>query len=50
MHMQDNMTVSLTVPLDLEPKLERQIKEYNHLRELGEQMNRAGLLDPTTLC
>lgn len=47
--MDDHASVRLKVPVDLEPKLEQQIKEYNHMRELGEQFNRVGLMDPTQL-
>ncbi len=47
--MDDHAAVRLKVPTDLEPKLERQIREYNNMRELGEQFNRVGLMDPTQL-
>lgn len=41
--------VFLKVPSDLEPKLERQIREYNQLRAMGEQLGAQGLLDPSNL-
>lgn len=47
--MDDHAAVRLKVPVDLEPELERQIREYNHMRELGEQFKGAGLMDPTQM-
>jgi hypothetical protein len=47
--MDEYSSVRLKVPQDLEPKLERQILEYNQLRELGEQFKGTGMLDPTLL-
>ncbi len=41
--------VHLEVPDEMEPKLERQIREYVKMRELGEQLGDAGMLDPTLL-
>lgn len=41
--------VHLEVPDAIEPKLERQIREYVKMRELGEQLGDAGMIDPTLL-
>lgn len=45
----DEMAVFLQVPENLEPELERQIRQYVRMRELGEQLSERGMLDPTTL-
>lgn len=45
----DEMSVFLQVPDNLEPELERQIKQYVRMRELGQQLSERGLLDPTSL-
>lgn len=45
----DEMPVFLQVPENMEPELERQIRQYVRMRELGEQLSERGLLDPTSL-
>lgn len=45
----DEHAVFLQVPDNLEPELERQIRDYVRMRELGEQLSEQGMLDPTRL-
>lgn len=48
MHMHAT-EVHLEVPEGIEPELERQIREYVKLQELGEQLGDEGMIDPTSL-
>lgn len=41
--------VRLEVPEGIGPELERQIREYVKMRELGEQLSETGMIDPTRL-
>lgn len=41
--------VHLEVPEGIEPELERQIREYVKMRQLGDQLGDAGLIDPLAL-
>lgn len=41
--------VHLEVPEGIEPELERQIREYVQMRELGEHLNDVGMIDPALL-
>jgi hypothetical protein len=48
MHMHGH-EVHLEVPEGIEPELERQIREYVKMRELGEQLSGPGMIDPALL-
>lgn len=41
--------VHLEVPEGIEPELERQIREYVKMQELGEQLSDQGMIDPRLL-
>lgn len=45
----DETPVFLQVPENFEPELERQLRQYVRMRELGEQLSEQGMLDPTSL-
>jgi hypothetical protein len=48
MHMHGT-EVHLEVPEGIEPELERQIREYVQMRELGDKLSGPGMIDPALL-